>query len=175
MVEKHISEAVTIFWNQSEAMLNKPSETGGWSIAQCLDHLNSYGSYYLPIINQKLSAAKEENNGQFSGTWLGAYFTKMMEPGSEQKKYKAHKKHIPSVNQNALQTVGEFITQQETMLLYLRQAQSKDISTGKIPVSVARIVRINIGDVFQFLVTHNERHMQQAKRNLVSEPEHAGS
>ncbi|KAA6439129.1 DinB family protein [Dyadobacter flavalbus] len=174
MVEKHISETIALFQNQPEELLNRPSETGGWSIAQCLDHLNSYGNYYLPLINKKLSAAKSDSESPFSGTWLGSYFVKMMEPGPAQKKYKAHKNHVPAAKLNAVQTIETFITQQETMLLYLRDAQSKDINNPKIPLSVARIVRINVGDVFRFLVTHNERHMQQAKRNLVHKPEPCG-
>ena len=174
VVEKHLSEAIALFQNQNEALLNKPSASGGWSISQCLDHLNSYGNYYIPLINKKLASAQEETNGVFSETWLGSYFATMMEPGSGQKKYKAHKKHVPASDLNALQTVSEFIAQQETMLLSLRQAQNKNINDGKIPVSIARIVRMNIGDAFRFLVTHNERHMQQAKRNLVIEPEHSG-
>lgn len=171
IVEKHISEAISLFQNQPEAVLNKPSESGGWSIVQCLAHLNSYGNYYLPLVTRKLTVAQEESNGQFSGTWLGSYFTKMMQPGPGQKKYSAHKSHLPAVGLNALQVVGEFIRQQEDLLLYLRQAQNKNIEKGKIPVSVARIVKLNTGDVFQFLITHNERHMQQAKRNLVMERE----
>lgn len=175
IVERHISEAIALFQNQSEAMLNRPSETGGWSIVQCLAHLNSYGEYYLPLVNQKLTAAQEERIGHFSGTWLGAYFTKMMQSRPGQKKYKAYKNHLPEKDLNATQVVSEFITQQEDLLLNLRRAQNKNINQGKIPVSVARIVRLTIGDVFQFLITHNERHMQQAKRNLAIERELAKS
>ncbi|GGB80230.1 DinB family protein [Dyadobacter sediminis] len=174
IVEKHISESIMLFQNQSEEGLNRPSDTGGWSIAQCLDHLNSYGNYYLPLLNKKLSSAEEDSKAPFSASWLGSYFSKMMEPGPAQKKYKAHKNHVPAANLNALQIVDTFITQQETMLLYLREAQSKDINSPKIPLSVIRLVRINVGDVFRFLVTHNERHMQQAKRNLVPKPEPSG-
>ena len=44
-VEHHIEQAIQTFQNVDEATRQKPSSTGGWSIAQCLAHLNSYGHY----------------------------------------------------------------------------------------------------------------------------------
>ncbi len=42
-VEDHLQLAVNRFQNLPESELLRPSENGGWSIAQCLWHLNSYG------------------------------------------------------------------------------------------------------------------------------------
>jgi hypothetical protein len=54
-VESHIQEAVRVFQNADEQTLLRPAPNGGWSIAQCLDHLNSYGNYYLPYIQNGLN------------------------------------------------------------------------------------------------------------------------
>lgn len=51
-VEDHLQQAIGLFQNLPERELLQPSSTGGWSIAQCLDHLNSYGHYYLPKIQE---------------------------------------------------------------------------------------------------------------------------
>lgn len=164
-VEGHLAEAIKIFQNLPEEALLKPSATGGWSIAQCLDHLNRYGHYYLPQIRTGLDK-KIHGGNTFKSTWLGSYFTKMMEPATGTKKVKAFKAYIPPAQLDAHAVVAEFIAQQEKLLSYLKQARVTDLNAVKIPVSIAKWIRLRLGDVFQFVIAHNERHMLQAKRNI---------
>ncbi|WAC14217.1 DinB family protein [Dyadobacter pollutisoli] len=169
-VEGHISDTIVLFQNMEDAFLNEPSVSGGWSIAQCLEHLNSYGQYYLPKIREQMAEAADQPEKQdFQSSWLGAYFTRMMEPETGKGKYKAFKGHIPASDLNAAETVAEFLRQQEDLLMLLRAAGSKDLETIKIPVSILPFIRLRVGDVFQFIIAHNERHMQQAMRNLIRE------
>lgn len=165
-VEKHLREAITHFQNMNEAILLKPAVNGGWSIAQCLDHLNGYGDYYLPQIEKGLKSFKDIPSPIFKSSWLGNYFTKMMEPETGTKKIKAFKKHIPSANLDAHAVVAEFIHQQELLLQFLKQAAQTDLNAIRIPISIAKWVRLKLGDTFRFIIAHNERHLQQAKRNL---------
>ena len=39
-----------------------------------------------------------------------------------------------------------------------------------VPISIATFIRLRLGDVFAFLIAHDERHMQQALRNLPVSP-----
>lgn len=166
-VERHIADAVALFQNQSDEFLNRPSATGGWSIVQCLDHLNSYGHYYLPKMREMLKAAAHSDKPDFTSTRIGAYFTKMMDPETGKRKFKAFKGHIPHSALDSADVVAEFVRQQEELLLLLREGSRKDLDAIRIPISILPIIRMKIGDVFQFIIAHNERHMQQAKRNLV--------
>ena len=166
-IELHLEEALSNFQNLSTEVLLQPSSEGGWSIAQCLWHLNSYGDYYLPHIKKAIK--KEKGNPQkdsFKSSWIGSYFTKMMEPESSKKKLKAFKGHIPPKKLDAHAVVAEFIRQQEVLLKFIRQAEHKDLDALKLPISISKFVKLKLGDVFQFLIAHNERHLQQAKRNL---------
>lgn len=167
VVEQHVADAVALFQNRDDEFLNRPSATGGWSIAQCLDHLNSYGHYYLPRMREKLRTAPTAGKEGFTSTWMGAYFTKMMDPETGKRKYKAFKGHIPPSELDSAAVVGEFIRQQEELLYLLRDALNKDLDAIRIPVSILPFIRMKVGDVFQFLIAHNERHMQQAMRNLI--------
>jgi len=164
-VEAHIQDAVKIFQNLSPQELLKPAANGGWSIAQCLWHLNSYGDYYLPKIELGL-AKNYPANPEFKSTWLGKYFTRIMQPGDKMKKYKAFKDHVPPTELNALHVVAEFIQQQEKMLKYLKQARNTDMNRILVSISILKWVKLKLGDVFQFIIAHDERHLQQAKRNL---------
>lgn len=167
-VEVHLSDAIRIFQNMEESTLNFPSTSGGWSITECLWHLNSYGNYYLPLIEKSVEHAETlKSLGTFKSGRLGNYFTNMMKPGSA-KKMKAFKNHIPPRDLNAHEVVAEFIRQQEFLLKLIRIAATKDLNRIKIPISIARFIRLKLGDVIQFIVAHDERHIQQAKKNITS-------
>ncbi|HLP51620.1 MAG TPA: DinB family protein [Chitinophagales bacterium] len=161
-VERHLQQAVRVFQNLDEEVLQRPSPTGGWSIAQCLWHLNSYGQFYLPRIGAALEQAAENGTAveHFKSGRLGSYFTQMMEPGKS--KYKANKQHLPPAVVNPHQTVAEFIQQQETLLQYLRKARMVNLNKIRLPISIARLIKLKLGDVLKFVVAHNERHIQQA-------------
>lgn len=165
-VEKHLQIAIHTFQNLNETTLLQIPENGGWSVAQCFEHLNSYGRYYLTQINIALDKGTEKSLSTiFKGSWLGTYFTNMMLP-SNTKKYKAFKGHIPPVNLNAHAVLAEFIEQQETLLNYLKQARNTDLDKVRVPISIAKWIRLKLGDVFQFVIAHDERHIQQAQRVL---------
>ena len=36
----------------------------------------------------------------------------------------------------------------------------------RIPISINKWIKIKLGDTFRFVIYHNERHIQQAKRVL---------
>ncbi|RYF95847.1 MAG: DinB family protein [Chitinophagaceae bacterium] len=165
-VEAHLRTVTASFQNLSEEQLLKPSTSGGWSIAQCLEHLNSYGRYYLPAIEQRIQAAKDSISPDFKSSWLGAYFTRLMEPGKKSKAMKAPKEHVPPVHLDSAKVLAEFIDQQEMLLRLLHAAADKDLNQIRVPISIAKFIRLKLGDVFGFLVAHNERHIQQALRNL---------
>lgn len=165
-VESHIEQAVQVLQNLDEARLNRPAANGGWSIAQCIEHLNTYGRYYLPVIKKGLN----ENvhippSSEFSSGWLGSYFTKMMEPKS-QKKMKAFKNHIPAARLDGHAVIAEFIEQQETMLGLLQRSRSTNLNRIRLPISISKVVKLKLGDVLQFCVAHDARHIAQATRNL---------
>ncbi len=168
-VDDHLQQALRHFQNLTEQQLLQPSSTGGWSIAQCLDHLNSYGHYYLPKIQAGLAKnVHRPSKDTFKSSWLGAYFIKMMDPETGKKKYKAFKGHIPTSNLDAYAVVAEFIQQQENLLVYLKQARSTDLNAIRIPISISRFITLKLGDVFQFIIAHDERHIRQAMRNLAN-------
>jgi hypothetical protein len=162
-VDAHLQQAIKVYQNLDADVLSKPAATGGWSIAQCLEHLNSYGNYYLPHIEKTLRNNHSESS-TFTSGWLGDYFTKSMDPTAG-KKMKALKGHMPAVQLDAYAVVAEFIQQQEKLLVYLRQARKADLDI-RIPITITKLIRLKLGDVFQFLIMHDERHIQQANRNL---------
>lgn len=165
-VENHLQQVLTKFQNASNAQLLKPSNTGGWSIAQCLEHLNTYGNYYLPLFEKGLSESPDKPEANvIKSSWLGRKSIESMNPETGKKKFKALKKHIPVPDLDTQAVVAEFINHQERLLQIIRLAKSKDLQQIKISISIAKFLKLNLGDALQFLIVHNERHIQQANRN----------
>lgn len=165
--EQHVTDAVGLFQNMEEHLLNKPSPTGGWSIAQCLAHLNTYGDYYLPRLQTGLEVNYRVGNSEkYSSSWLGTYLIKLTDPQTSRMKLKAVKMHQPVVDFPAHQTVADFIDQQEAMCSLLRTAQQSDVNQFRIPLSIASWISLPLGDILHFMVAHTERHMMQAKHNV---------
>ena len=143
-----------------------------WSANQCLQHLNSYGRYYLPELRKALQKSTANPPAVFfrSG-WLGNYFTMMMLPkpeGVKANKMKAPKDHQPVTNADSFKVIAEFIEQQEQLLNLLRIASQTDLNKARVPITIAPFIKLKLGDVFSFLVAHNFRHVLQASRALVT-------
>ncbi len=143
-----------------------------WSANQCLQHLNSYGTYYLPAIEKAITIAQtkeQQNNNQFKSGWLGNYFTNLMQPkadGSLSKKMQTPKNHQPTNNSESHLSIAEFIDQQERLLVLLEQAKQIDLNRTKVPISIAPFIKLKLGDVFMFLVAHNFRHVLQVNNAI---------
>lgn len=164
--EGHIQTAIRLWQNMDDAQLLAPARDSGWSIAQCLEHLNGYGHYYYRVIR----LAMGQSNGVsaiYKPTWLGNYFTKMLDPDSGKRKIKTFPKHNPPPSLDAQAVVAEFIRQQEDLLTLLREAKNKNLNAIRIPTTLSKWIRMNLGDTFRFLVAHNERHIRQAKRVIL--------
>lgn len=143
-----------------------------WSANQCLAHLNEYGRYYLPLIEKAIdeyTASGKDPAIEFKAGWLGNYFTGMMlnnADGTPVKKMSAPKAYSPETNNDSFAVIAEFIEQQEKMLLLLRKAKKVDMGAIRIPISIAKFIKLKLGDTFLFLVAHNYRHILQADRAL---------
>lgn len=146
----------------------KPSASS-WSANECLQHLNSYGRYYLPAIQKAIDKAATGSTENFYSGWLGSYFTKMMMPkenGSLATKMKSPKDHAPTKILESHQVIAEFIEQQEMLLKLLHSAKRFDLNKVKVGISLAPFIKLKLGDVFMFLIVHLIRHGQQADRAL---------
>ncbi len=152
-VEFSIQLAVTVFQNLDSELLLSPSVTGGWSIAECLDHLNSYGNFYLPQIKLGLDTSNGTHPTEFKSSWLGNYFNELMKPNN--KKMKAFKKHLPKKDLDTVAIVAEFIHQQELLLTYLEAAKIHDLNKIKIPISISRLIMKGIYSKPSEIFTNN--------------------
>ena len=98
-------------------LLQEPAR-GKWSVIQVLEHLNSYGRYYLLAIERSLEKSKPANEF-FKPGWLGDYFTRLMKPdenGAVVNKMRSPKDHRPSKYLDVLPVLNTFLEQQHYLL-----------------------------------------------------------
>jgi DinB superfamily len=148
-------------------LLQEPAP-GKWSVIQVLEHLNSYGRYYLLAIERSLKSDKAAVEVFRSG-WLGNYFTKLMTPaedGTIANKMQSPKDHRPAKYLDVFPVLTTFLEQQQYLLELLEQAKSKNISKIRTPVSISRLIRLKLGDTFRFVVAHQQRHFVQIDNTL---------
>ncbi|HEX6179872.1 MAG TPA: DinB family protein, partial [Chitinophagaceae bacterium] len=82
-----------------ERLVQQPAP-GKWSVAQVIEHLNSYGRYYLPAIELAMNERSNSPDPVFTPGWLGDYFTKSMLPknGEITNKMQTPKGHRPAAD-----------------------------------------------------------------------------
>jgi uncharacterized damage-inducible protein DinB len=168
--EAMLQKAVSSWQMMTHQQFAQKPAPDAWSANQCLQHLNSYSNYYLP----QLEKAFAGNNGQkpaqqFTSGWLGGYFTRLLQPpaaGAPVKKMKAPANHTPHTTLPSHQVIAAFIDNQEKLLQLINNAASVNLGTTRVPISIARFIRLRAGDVLAFVVAHQMRHVAQAERAL---------
>ncbi len=159
------------FLQEDPGLLVAQPAPGKWSVAQAIEHLNTYGRYYLPAIESALSNNQFPASDAFTPGWLGNYFTNSMKPTPEKQiknKTKAMKGYRPPADLDSKKVLDECLQQQVKLLELLDRAANHDIARTRIPVSIAKFIRLKLGDTFRFLIAHEQRHIIQCENALVA-------
>ena len=62
------------------------------------------------------------------------------------------------------QVIDVFLQQQMMLLTLLNESRNVNLNKVRIRISIARFIKLKLGDTFQFLINHMIRHMQQIDR-----------
>jgi hypothetical protein len=148
------------------SQLKYKSNPETWSILECIAHLNLYGDFYLPVIEQAiLSNEPSKFPGVFRSGIIGNYFVNLIRVKSGAiKKMSAQKEMNPLNCDLTITTIDRFLKQQEHLESLLIQAKAIDLVKAKTPVSLTTLLKLRLGDTLRFLVYHIERHVLQAER-----------
>jgi len=140
-----------------------------WSVAQVLEHLNFYSSFYIPAIEKKLHLHQTTPHTQFTPGWIGNYFTKLMKPAEGNrivKKMKSPQNALPSAQPDAGKMLEEFLQHQHQLLNLLQIAKSANLDAIRIQTSLSKLIQLKLGDTFRFFIAHEQRHFIQIRNIL---------
>ena len=161
---KQIISQVEAIKNQELNSLTWKQKPDSWSILECLEHLNLYGYFYLPQINEKINQSKTTHQVDFKSGVLGNYFAQSMLPKKKLNKMNTFKDKNP-VNSNLNKTVIDtFLKQQHTIIDLLNRSKKVNLNKVKIATTLSRLIKLKLGDMFAFLINHNIRHFKQIER-----------
>jgi hypothetical protein len=157
---------------EEQRLLLRKISPDKWSVAQIIEHLKSYGNYYLPEIKKALETAETSGRpakAEFTPGWLGNYFTRIMLPDKDGKitnRMQAPSDHWPAEDLDGREVLNQFLQQQYMLLEYLERARRINIGGVRIPISISRLIRLKLGDTFRFYIAHQQRHFFQIAHTL---------
>lgn len=137
-----------------------------WSVAECLEHLNIYSRYYNPAMEQAIAAGKKHASvDRFESNWFGNFSVKSVHPDNT-KKQNTLKRLNPSQSAIPNDVIEDFLKHQKKLQELIAQSGSVNLNKIKIPAEIAKLMKLKLGDCLRFVVAHEQRHIQQAKRVL---------
>ena len=166
---RQISNQIEKFKNYDLQILTWKENPTSWSILECLEHLNLYGDFYLPEIESKIQNSTTKSETEFRSGLLGGYFAKSMLPKEKLNKMKTFKDKNP-LNAKLDKTANErFTTQLLTLLNLLNKSRNVSLNKVKIETSISSLIKLKLGDTFQFFVNHIIRHFKQIDRIITAQ------
>jgi hypothetical protein len=138
---------------------------GRWSIAQCLEHLNTTARAYLPALDDGIADAIRRGlygAGPFRYNLIGRLMAKSMEP-PPRFSVKAPKVFQPGPPRSRQETLAAFGAYQVQFIDRLRQANGLDLARSRVK-SPAGWMRLPLGSTFALTAAHERRHLWQAHR-----------
>lgn len=142
-------------------LLTWKQNPSSWCILECIEHLNLYGDFYLPEIKSKILSTETKSETEFKSGILGKHFAKSMLPKEKLNKMKTFSDKNPLNAQLEKTVLERFIAQQITLLDLLDRSRNISLNKTKINTSISNLLKIKLGDTFQFLINHNIRHLKQ--------------
>lgn len=155
------------FRRLTPSQLNCKPSPESWSVLECLEHLNLYGDFYLPAIEQQLLNRELKPDAIFRSGVIGNYFANLMKP-DQKKKLKSPADKRPSDSVLSVTTIDRFIKQQELLRTLLHRSLGANLTRIKVPISITKLIKLRLGDTLRFVVYHNQRHMAQAQRCITT-------
>jgi hypothetical protein len=148
-----------------DAVLNHKVSPECWSVLECLEHLNRYGRYYLPALQQAVghpkSAVRHMQEVGFS--WLGRKSYELVRP-ENRKAQKTLRRMNPAESNLTPAVLDEFRIQVAELQKLLPLMAQTDLNRKAVPIEFFRWLKLRVGEALLFVVAHMQRHVQQAQR-----------
>ncbi len=161
--------------HDADFLRHKPGKKQ-WSAIECIQHLYLTNKYYLPKLEKALSKAQQAvatPKDIYKPGFFGNYLYKSMKPvnGEITKKVGTFgsinpDKKYAQTTLDVEKVCANFRKQQTEIKKLLVLAEEVGLDNGRVPSLIGPIMSFKPGDVFRFLLAHEERHLIQAKNAI---------
>jgi hypothetical protein len=137
---------------------------GGWSIAECFEHLNLTTRTYLPLWRGALAEAPA-GTGPYKTDFWGKVLIWMLQPPPKFK-MPTTPAFMPLQTPPVDRVLPEFLACQEELLSALAACDGRAVDQVKIASPFNQRVRYNVWSSFRVQASHQRRHLWQAAKVL---------
>ena len=138
-----------------------------WSVAECLDHLNTAGTLLVPRLEKAIEHGHRNETtaeGPIEYGWLGRWWISAMQPASR-RRFKSPKLFRPSSSDLVKEDVlATFLALQDDFIRLVRASEGLDLQRLKAASAALPVLRLSVGVWFESTAAHEERHLAQARR-----------
>lgn len=151
----------------AETLSRRPA-AGGWSAAECIDHLNATARLYLPVFDDAIEAARR---GGLTGdradgrTLLGRLVVWTMEP-PPRFRMGTWDELEPARTHDPAALVEAFASLHGALAAQLEGAVDLDRKRIKVRSLLDSRLKLSLDDWYAFMAAHARRHLWQAERAL---------
>ena len=158
------SEAERLLADMGDDDINAAPPYGGWSVAQCLEHLALMNDFYLRGWHEAVQEATSGKRGPFKGlrpTFIGQWFARSLEPPVKMKS-KAIAAVRPGARFSRDEILARYRDSHDGYRRLVRSAATVDVNRIVRPNAIVNTVRMRLATVLLVIPAHDRRHLWQA-------------
>ena len=143
--------------------LTRRAEPGGWSIAECLAHLNLTAATVQQLMTKAIERGRREKKfgtGPFSMGARGRLFIWIAEPPPKFRIRAPKNVRPPATIDDALQLLPDFLRAQDEWERLMREQEGLDLAKIKVGQGA---FRMRLAAALPWMMAHQRRHLLQAE------------
>ena len=141
-------------------------DTGGWGLAECLDHIAKANLVYLDAIDAAVDGAKQSDrpsNDEIRPGWFSRSFIWSIAPPPRMK-LKARKVIEPPPARPRADVLADYLRSHERIRALVERGKQVDLNRVRFVNPILAIFRFTAGTGLLVLEAHERRHLWQAAR-----------
>jgi hypothetical protein len=165
-VDSAAARAAALVAGMDDAALRRRPSSGGWSVAENVQHLILTAGAMLPLAESAVAALERDRppaRGEAGLGFLGWMLFKSLEPPSRMK-IKTTKPFEPIDVKDALTLVDRLRVNDEKLKALISRATGLDTTRVKVTSPFNDKVKYNLYAAFRIMLSHTRRHLWQAEQ-----------
>ena len=156
----------------SDETFNAKPSAKGWSVGECVVHLNTIAKGYLPAFEAAITPDAPRGEGPFRYGWVTRRFIEAVRPGSRAIPTANNMKPPPASGLRSEidrdRALARFDDDIDRFLALCAEADGVDLAGVKVPSPFLSVLKLPVGGFLEALGLHAVRHVAQAERAAAS-------
>lgn len=159
-------ETAELLSDLDNTQLSWRPDAGGWSIAQCLQHVTMVTLRLMPAVDQMIDEARKRQLAGLPGyrrSLVLAWVTRGLEPPPHWR-IRTSRELEPGAEFDRDHLLAGFLAVHGELAANLREATEVHPDRARTAVPFAPLLRMTLGQAVEFILAHARRHLWQARQ-----------